>query len=158
MLVSNNAPPLNKIGYNSFKKFQKISFDFGLSHAILEKNDLYSSPPFIHEKYIYMNFNMGNNLYGIGFIHEAMWGGKINFDDGSQPKSFKDFLKVFIAADGPLIDGQPHANALGNHLGLWEFFFEKQLKSNTLKIYYQHLFEDTSGLRFHNRYDGLWGI
>jgi hypothetical protein len=26
-----------------------------------------------------------------------------------------------------------------------------------MKLYYQHLFEDTSGIRFANLYDGLWG-
>ena len=27
-----------------------------------------------------------------------------------------------------------------------------------LKVYYQHIFEDTSGIRFENKTDGLWGI
>jgi len=118
LLVSNNAQPLNRIGFNSSKKVRDVRFDFGISHATLEKNE----------------------------------------NDGRQGESFNDFLKILIAADGPLREGDPHANALGNHLGLWEFVYEKKLQSNTIKIYYQHLFEDTSGLRFANRYDGLWGI
>lgn len=157
LLVSNNAQPLNKIGFNSSKKVRDVRLDFGISHATLEKNDLYIKSPLIHEKYIYMSFNKGDHLFGIGFIHEAMWGGDIK-NDGRQGESFKDFLKIFIAADGPLKEGDSHANALGNHLGLWEFVYEKKLQSNTIKIYYQHLFEDTSGLRFANRYDGLWGL
>ena len=28
---------------------------------------------------------------------------------------------MFISADGPLLEGQEHANALGNHLGIWDF-------------------------------------
>lgn len=158
LLVSNNAQPLNKIGFNSSKKIKNLQFDFGLSHATLEKNDLYIKPPLIHEKYIYMSFNKADQLFGIGFIHEAMWGGIINSEDGKQGESFVDFLKIFISADGPLNEGDAHANALGNHLGLWEFFYEKNLSSNTIKVYYQHLFEDSSGLRFHNKYDGLWGL
>ena len=27
-----------------------------------------------------------------------------------------------------------------------------------MKLYYQHIFEDTSGLRFANKTDGLWGV
>ena len=27
-----------------------------------------------------------------------------------------------------------------------------------LKLYYQHFFEDTSGFRFNNKIDGLWGV
>ena len=73
-------------------------------------------------------------------------------------QAFNDFLKVIISADGEKIEGQPHANALGNHLGIWDFYYIKKNKSNLLKFYYQHLFEDTSGLRFQNRFDGLWGI
>ena len=157
LLVSNNAQPLNKISFNSSKKIKSVKFDFGISHSTLEKNDLYIKPPMIHEKYIYMSFLRGNNLFGIGLIHEAMWGGNIE-NIGKQGESFEDFLKIFISADGPLNEGDAHANALGNHLGLWEFVYEKKLQSNTIKIYHQHLFEDTSGLRFHNRYDGLWGL
>ena len=158
LLISHNAQPLTRIGLNSSKKVKSVRFDFGLSHSTLEKNDLYIKPPLIHEKYIYMSFNQGNNSFGIGFIHEAMWGGNINSEDGKQSESFDDFLKIFIAADGPFNPGDAHANALGNHLGLWEFVYERKLKSNTIKLYHQHLFEDTSGIRFHNRYDGLWGL
>ena len=37
------------------------------------------------------------------------------------PPGIKDFFKVFIAADEPIREGQDHANALGNHLGIWDF-------------------------------------
>ena len=49
-------------------------------------------------------------------------------------------------------------NAIGNHLGMTELFFQKNNNNQTLKLYYQHFFEDTSGLRFRNEIDGLWGI
>ena len=77
----------------------------------------------------------------------------VNFQVG-----FNDFWKVFISADGEKVEGQPHANALGNHLGIWDFYLNKKNKSNVLKFYYQHFFEDTGGLRFQNRSDGLWGF
>jgi hypothetical protein len=78
--------------------------------------------------------------------------------NGKFPSSFNDFWKVFISADGEKLEGQPHANALGNHLGIWDFYYSKKNKSNIFKFYYQHFFEDTSGLRFQNRFDGLWGF
>ena len=86
-----------------------------------------------------------------------MWGGESK-SRGAFPSGFDNFLKVLIAADEPLRDGQPHANAIGNHLGIWEFVYQKLSNKNTLKFYYQHFFEDTSGLRFANKYDGLWGF
>jgi len=76
---------------------------------------------------------------------------------GDQPNKFKDFLKILIAADGP-DEGGPHANALGNHLGVTEFLFQKNNDNKILNFYYQHFFEDTSGLRFRNEIDGLWGL
>ena len=36
-----------------------------------------------------------------------MWGGNINSEDGKQGESLKDFLKIFIAADGPLNESDP---------------------------------------------------
>ena len=47
---------------------------------------------------------------------------------------------------------------MGNHLGIWDFYFQKNYSDKIFKAYYQHFFEDTSGLRFANKYDGLWGI
>ena len=98
-----------------------------------------------------MNIKKNNYQISIGFIHEAMWGGST--EDGSmrgdQPSTFKDFLKVFISEDG-VDEGGPHLNALGNHLGVTELFFQNNNNNQILKLYYQHFFEDTSGLRFRN--------
>ena len=97
----------------------------------------------------------------IGFIHEAIWSGS-TIEDGEQPNSFSDFLRVFIAEDRKKEDynivPDTHLNALGNHLGVWEFLFQKSLHHQKIKFYYQHFFEDTSGLRFRNQFDGLWGL
>ena len=43
-------------------------------------------------------------------------------------------------------------------LGIWDFYFSKNSLSYKLKLYHQHLVEDTSGLRFANSFDGLWGF
>ena len=160
MLISNNAQAMKKIGLVSsqqIQKFENISFDFGIAHATFDKNDLYNEAPLLHEKFIYMNLIKNNYQFSIGFIHEAMWGGSI-VGSGKQASKFRDFLRVFIAEDDSIKEQFTHTNALGNHLGLWEFFFQKDNESNKLKLYYQHFFEDTSGLRFANKIDGLWGV
>ena len=69
----------------------------------------------------------------------------------------RNFFKVFIAEDGNY-EGGPHANALGNHLGIWDFYYQKKKDKQKITLYYQHLFEDTSSLRFQNKIDGLWGM
>ena len=160
MLISYNAEPMPKIGLFSSKSIKRnpdINFEFGIAHGIFDKNDFYTSAPFLHEKFLYMNFVKPSYEFGIGFVHEAMWGGSTILL-GDQPQKIKDFFKIFISADGPLKEGEPHANALGNHLGIWDFYYKKNINDYTLKVYYQHLFEDTSGLRFANKWDGLWGI
>jgi len=160
ILISKNAEPMPKIGLVSSYSFQKnknINLYFGISHGIFKKSAIYKKAPMLHEKFIYLNRSKNQNEFSIGMVHEAIWGGSTEAY-GNFPDSFKDFLKVFISADGPLLDGEPHANALGNHLGIWDFSYTRKIDDKKLKIYYQHLFEDTSGLRFHNRTDGLWGL
>jgi len=160
LLISRNARPMPKIGllgnYN-IKKRKNISFNYGISHANFKKTSIYNKAPFLHEKFVYLNINRENNQYGIGFVHEAMWGGSSTIY-GDFPNSFKDFLKVLISADGQKSETDSHANALGNHIGIWDFYYIKNINKNELTFYYQHIFEDTSGLRFANRFDGLWGF
>ena len=160
MLIGINALPIPKIGLlgeYQIKKKNKLKFTYGIAHSVLDKNDIYDQSPFIHEKYLYLIKNDKKYEYGFGFVHEAIWAGS-TYLNGKFPSSFNDYLKVFISADGKKIEGQPHANALGNHLGIWDFHYSKKNKSNILKFYYQHFFEDTSGLRFQNKFDGLWGF
>lgn len=158
MLISQNAQPMPKIGLLTsyvIKKNNNIRFDFGIAHGSFNKNDIYKKEPLLHEKFLYMNIIKNDYKLSLGFVHEAMWGGNITYA-GNQPRTISNFLKVFISQDGPL--DFPHANALGNHLGIWDFYLEKKNNDKILKLYYQHLFEDTSGLRFANKTDGLWGV
>jgi hypothetical protein len=160
MLISHNAQAMPKIGLmtsKNIKKNKRVTFNFGIAHGLFEKNDTYTKAPFLHEKFIYIDIKKNDYEFGIGIVHEAIWAGEI-VNLGNQPHKFKDFLKVFISADGPQLSGEPHANALGNHLGIWDFYYKKKNQGKLLKVYYQHFFEDTSGLRFDNGPDGLWGL
>ena len=135
MLISHNAQPMSKVGLVSSyktKKFKKIDFDFGVAHGIFDTNDSYNKAPLLHEKFLYMNIRKDNYQFSIGFVHEAMWGGSTTA--GDQPNTFKDFLKVLTAEDGP-DEGGAHANAIGNHLGMTELFFQKNNNNQILKLY-----------------------
>ena len=166
MLISKNAQPMPKIGFKKFKKINsEFNLNYGMSHGFFDKSgrgfsDFYQKSPFLHEKYIYLTVEKQSYFYGIGLVHEAIWGGASN-EYGKFPSGVKDFLKIFISADGKDTDGA-HFNALGSHLGIWDFYLIKNLKSKDeerqIKFYYQHFFEDTSSLRFANKIDGLWGV
>ena len=102
MLIGINALPMPKIsflGNYEIKGNKRYHFKYGVSHAVLDKNDIYNKSPFIHEKFIYLIKK--DNLYdfGFGFVHEAIWNGS-TYKDGKFPGSFSDFFKVVISADG----------------------------------------------------------
>lgn len=163
LLFSKNAQAMPKIGLifkKKLKRLKNFNYELGFTNGLFDTNQFYSSSPFLHEKFAYLNFENKINSFGIGFVHEAMWGGTTTqgMGSGKQPSTFRDFLKVIISADGPWLEGEPHPNALGNHLGIWDFYFIKKLENTNIKFYYQHFFEDTSSLRFANRFDGLWGV
>jgi len=160
LLISNNAEPMPKVGLLSsykFKKNQNINFNFGISHGLFSTSQAYETAPMLHEKFIYLNYVKNKNELSVGLVHEAIWGGSTK-EYGKFPNSFKDFFKIFISSDGPFVEGSDHANALGNHLGIWDFSYQKKTIDKVFKLYYQHFFEDTSGLRFANKSDGLWGV
>ena len=165
MLVSKNAQPLPKIGIAGKYKLKNkgIYFRYGLAHGFFKKNAFYSEKaPYLHEKFLYLDINKDNHKFSFGFVHDAMWGGATP-TLGNLPSSFEDFLKVIIAADDILeVDSNNpdyHQNAMGSHLGIWDFYYEKNsIDNQRFKFYYQHFFEDTSGLRFANKTNGLWGI
>tara|TARA_B100000575_G_scaffold290845_1_gene295363 strand:- start:6638 stop:7882 length:1245 start_codon:yes stop_codon:yes gene_type:complete len=162
MLISNNAEPMPKVGFSSsynIKRNKNFNFNYGIAHSVFKKNNTYEKAPMLHEKFIYLQFSNGKIEWGLGLVHEAMWGGSVLGGrlPGIQPSKAKDFFKIIIAADGP-DEGGDHANALGNHLGIWDFYYKINSNDKVIKIYHQHFFEDTSGLRFANRFDGLWGI
>ena len=97
MLISHNAQAMPKVGLVTsyiIKKNKHISFDFGIAHAVFNKNDIYKESPFLHEKFLYMNIKNNNYIASIGLVHEAIWGGYIESDhkfSGNQPSSFLIF-------------------------------------------------------------------
>ncbi len=163
MLISKNAEAMPKVGFVKLRKINEdYSLKFGIAHGFFDKSgrgfdELYIKAPYLHEKFLYLNISKNQTKYGVGIVHEAIWAGSTK-ELGKQPSTIKDFFKIFISADGEY-DGGDHANALGSHLGIWDFYFIKNYDNNKkLKLYYQHFFEDTSSLRFANKIDGLWGL
>jgi hypothetical protein len=172
LLWSGNAQPLPKITIGILN-YTSIPFTRGflevkgaISHGWFEK-DAYVKNEWLHHKYIY--FQAGGKLpvkVHFGFYHYAQWGGT-SPDAGHLPSSLKDFLTVFRAkqvdGDTILARGNPellseYSNRVGNHLGSRNLGFDIITKPVKISFYYQSIFEDNSGLRWHNMPDGLWGL
>ena len=95
----------------------------------------------------------------IGVNHWAQWGGTSNNPKiGTQPHSFKDFIRVVCGKSG---DSQAtisdQVNVLGAHYGTYDFKLSYLHSDWQFSTYYQHYFNDLSGMVFENNLDGLWG-
>jgi len=176
LIRGNNAIPIPQITirFPSYKKFQIFNHDFwikgGFSHGWFSKGE-YVQAPFLHEKYLYVKKDLSNqSTFAVGLVHEAMWGGETKAH-GLQPQSFSDYLRIIFArsASSSGFIGE-QVNVLGNHLGIWDLAYTKKGKTNDLKLYFQHPFEDKSGAYQYffdelkerkipvNSFDGLFGI
>lgn len=95
-----------------------------------------------------------------GVQHYAQWGGtSTNPKIGKQPQSFKDLIRVICGSKGgsdATISDQ--INVLGSHYGSYDFKLSYTEKDWGAHFYYQHYFNDKSGMEFANKTDGLWGI
>lgn len=164
MMISSNASPIPKvsIGIAEFMTipytFDVISIKGGLSHGWFEGNREIDNV-FLHEKSFFIKAYtpFGLEPY-FGLMHAAQWGGE-DSSGSLMDLTFENYLKVFIA-DGGGSDSSINEqnNSLGNHLGTFEYGLYGKYEPISFHIYYQHFFEDGSGRRFKNIYDGLWGI
>jgi len=166
LLWSGNARPMPKVtilvpeftavpftgGYLEFKG--------GLSHGWFGDNQ-FVKDSWLHHKFGYLQF--GGRLpvhISYGFHHFAQWGGESTDPAiGKMPQSFNDFLRMVVAENGDKnkIDFE-HLNALGNHLGSHNFGLDVDFSKFETGVYWQTIFEDSSGREFRNIKDGLWGI
>ena len=124
----------------------------------------YTTGLLYHRKNLLLRFGKTNKrFYGIvGIDMAAQFGGKTY--KGNKlvldfPSDIKQYFKVFVPLSGgensPGID---QVNVTGNHLGSYLFAIGTRQKNWEGRIYYEHPFDDHSGMIFRNKADGLWGI
>lgn len=166
MTVSNNATPVFKV-FAGFEDYYTIPFTFNtleikgnLSHGWLEGERTINNA-LLHEKALFARVNTHIGLYPYGgLVHEAIWGGVNSDGEELCNINWDNYIKIFFADEGgedSLFEGEI-INKLGNHLGAWEYGLYGFYSLLDFQIYYQHFFEDGSGMKYKNEYDGLWGI
>lgn len=99
--------------------------------------------------------------------HAVQFGGKsINYLDSTLNGNFspkiKDFFTVLLPLHGDASSSTGdqafvYGNHIGNISGMIEYQWGKDY-SKIIGLYLENPFEDGSGIRKGNRYDGLWGI
>lgn len=140
------------------------SFDTDYIEHVKNDNQYFTKNTLWHHKSFYYKLIDPQGLFPLTFTsgmrHHAQWGGTSSDPDiGRQPHSFKDFLRIIAGKSGS--DGAYHAdqgNALGNHYGSYDFKIGYLHPAFDLHLYYQHYFDDISGMQFFNLPDGLYGI
>lgn len=145
--------------------------DIPFTSGILQIRFHFSYGTLDDERYVRNSLIQSKSLYGrlklpfdfslsCGLVHAVLWGGSSPVY-GDLPSSFDDFCKAFFAVYGG--EDSPEneqMNRQGDHKGMWDYGLEKEFGSFTVKAYYQHFFEDNSGMLYWNDgiTDGLWGV
>ena len=164
LFISENAPgiPQIKVGIPEFTPLPflqgafKIKGDF--SHGWFEdsrqvKNAMY------HQKTFYLGLSHEKLPFraGAGILHMAQWAGTTP-DGFENSRSFDDFLRVITIREGnQTANIYEQINKLGNHYGMTDYYIDLLFKQSELSVYWQHPFEDKSGLVYRNLPDGIWG-
>ena len=171
---SGNARPITKVqvGTNGF-------VPLGFTNGLIAINAFFAygwfpntdsiQGSYLHQKVLFGRIGKPNwkvKLYG-GLIHTVQWAGRSDYlsknqsVNGRLPSSFKDYLSVIIARQPNQEASYAHidkVNQIGNHLGSIDVGAEFDLPRWNVLSYYQHPYEDKSGLKFVNFPDGLYGL
>jgi len=160
ILWSNNARAIPGVEIHTIAPLWITSWfgiEGGISHYWLN-DDRYVEDPYLHYKFGTLNFQLSErSLLKFGLHHYAQWAG-VHPTLGQLPNTFSDFLKVFFSGSGDQnSDINEQLNVLGNQLGSWRIKYRYELEEGSVSVYYQNLFDNTSGLEFNNFPDGVWG-
>ncbi|GAA4460361.1 capsule assembly Wzi family protein [Nibrella saemangeumensis] len=173
---SQNALPIPKIQFGT-NGFVTVPFTRG----VLAINALYAhgwfpstdsmKRAYLHQKALYGRIGKPNwpvRFYG-GLVHHVQWGGYSHFlgekhsRNGQLPSSLKDYPFIVLAKQPGQLETDSYSkhdgiNRFGNHIGSIDIGAETSLKQWLMLTYYQHPFEDKSGLALYNLPDGLYGL
>jgi hypothetical protein len=163
---SRNAMPIPKVAI-TVPEYAHVPFTNGylafkgyLGHGWFGK-DRFVENSYLHEKNLYIKVggDLPVNIFG-GFVHYAEWGGNHPFA-GELPSGVRDFLLVATGSsaneESENVGGEV-INALGNHLGIYDFGIEAKLNEYKVSLYHQTPWEDLTSLKLFKSKDRLLGI
>ncbi|WP_460995033.1 capsule assembly Wzi family protein [Spirosoma harenae] len=172
---SGNALPLYKIQLGT-RGYVPLGFTKGIvavnalyAHGWFSNTDSIQNS-FLHQKALFIRISLAQNrvrLYG-GVTHHAQWGGSSSVlkngvtVNGKIPSSLSTYKDIVLVRQPPvdttLYSAFDLSNQAGNHLGSIDLALEIDNSLSNWFLYYQHPFEDKSGVAFQNMPDGLYGI
>ncbi|GAB6012174.1 capsule assembly Wzi family protein [Viscerimonas tarda] len=179
LTLSNNARPIPQVeaGFPEFVEAPHLNgylqIQGGVSYGWFNDDNYkkryagdgkYAENLLYHRKYAYFKIGKRGSptCFVFGVEMDTQWGGRFYDSNGykfSSPTGLKDYFKVFIPmAGGGDANSTDQVNILGNLYGSWHFIFNYEADSYSIKPYYEHFYEDHSGMWFKNMPDGIYGL
>ncbi len=160
---SNNARPLPGISFSSngfipflfWKKWFSVK---GIYEEKFFSGHAYVSDAHLHHKALYGRAILGDKLTITASLeHFVEWGGT-SPELGPMPgmNQYLNYVLNLRAGSGAYVDDQ--TNKAGNQLGNYSIEIKKAWAKSSLTFYWNHLFEDQSGIEMQNWCDGLYGL
>jgi hypothetical protein len=163
LMWSNNSRPLPRIelasnGFIPFffwKDWFSLKFEYE-ENFLTDKR--YVDGGQLHHKNLFFRAKLSKSwCLTAGIDHWTYWGGT-SPTLGELP-GFEDYPRYILgksgSSDAPMTD---QMNVSGNSLGMYVIEVKKEYNNSAFTFYYNHPFEDHSGMDFVNWEDGLWGI
>ena len=151
-----------------YGKFMDSKYHEDIYNNYSEANYKYSTGAWYHQKHLYFRTNPTKRFFvTAGIEHVAQFAGNLySTEDGyyvakEHSVKLKDFIDIFL----PFGDKNYFENGAmedwiyGNQLGSMTIQLSWNINRNHLvQVYLEDPFEDGSGMRKGNGWDGLWGI
>jgi hypothetical protein len=134
-----------------------IGFEASLAEFFMGEERFVKNARVHHKSFHLVYKASGKFQFKAGLQHYVQWAG-VHPDFGKLPNTFKDYLSVFIGTEGSDDVSGEEANALGNHLGVYEVGLKTVINKYEIELIYNHLFEDGSGRNLGNTPDGRYGL
>ncbi len=160
---SNNARPLPGISLSTDNFVPFLFWGKWLSFKAEYEEKLFSDHAFVkdahlHHKSLYGKATLTQNWsVTAGLEHFVLWGGT-SPTEGEMPGISQYFNYIFGLKAGPGAFVDDRINRAGNQLGIYSLEIKKEWTKSNITLYWNHPFEDRSGMEMANLRDGLWGI
>ena len=136
-------------------------------------NSYYATGIYLHQKHLYIRTNPEKRFFAmVGIEHMAQFGGTkymyarnadgtLSLQSKSKAVDLKNIWGVFLCRGDKnyFENGSPEDWVYGNHVGVMTAQIGWNINSNhQVQAYLDNPFEDGSGIRKGNGWDGLWGV
>tara|TARA_B100001057_G_scaffold495012_1_gene592946 strand:- start:11027 stop:12361 length:1335 start_codon:yes stop_codon:yes gene_type:complete len=160
MILSNNANGIPSFYVDSrWLKIKNFKLRAQLVHGEFPKQNRFKAGPLLHYKSLHFQTKINTNkIIQFGIEHAVQWGG-VDINGNKLPERATDYKDVFLGQRGgstsPFLD---QVNRIGNGLGAFNILYSSDNDGKIFQFYYDHYFDDESGVKFKNFGDGLIGL